>query len=154
MTHIVSWPSNTTEIIDDIRFAIGRLVDFYTIIENVACTGCSLDPVTNTSVNSFCPICSGTYWIPVWSGTSISGHITWAGADIMGWAGGGQYFDGDVRVQIKKTDEYLTIVDQCQVSGYVIVDNKVMTIRKRILRGVQNLNRILIDMIEKEQYDD
>ena len=146
----IVWPSNTTEIIDEIRFAIGRDVDFYIVASSIACPVCDVDPVTNTSTDSFCPTCSGVYWIPVWSAYTISGHITWANADILTWPVGGQQFDGDVRVQIKYTPENLTIVDDCQTEGYVIVDTKTMEIKSRILRGVKQLNRILIDMIERE----
>lgn len=150
MTTIV-WPSNTTDIIDDIRDAIGRGVDFYTVASSTPCPVCNLDPVTNTSVDSFCPTCSGLYWIPVYAMCTITGHVTWGNMDIMRWETGGQYFDGDVRVQIKYTPQYLTIVDDAESSGFVVIDNKTMTIRSRILRGVKAINRILIDLIEKEK---
>jgi len=150
MTEIV-WPTNTKTIIDNIRGAIGRTVDFYVVASSIACPVCDLDPITNTSTDSFCPVCSGVHWIPVWSSASISGHVTWGKLDIMKWESGGQYFNGDVRVQIEYTPENLTIVDDAEEDGYVIVDGKTMTIRSRILRGVQTINRILIDLIEKEK---
>lgn len=150
MTDIV-WPQDTKETIDAIRGAIGRDVDFYVVASSIACPTCSLDPITNHSTDSFCPTCSGVYWIPVFSGYTISGHVTWASADILQWPPGGYQFDGDVRVQIEYTATNLEIVDDAQESGFVHVDGKVMEIKSRILRGVQEINRILIDMIEREK---
>ncbi len=144
----VSWPQDTKDVIDDIRGAIGRDVEFFVVASNIACPVCSLDPITNHSTDSFCPTCSGIYWIPLYSGYTISGHITWGNADFQNWQPGGYQFDGDVRVQIEYTIANLDIVDS---SVYVYVDNKIMEIKDFILRGVQSINRILIDMVEKEK---
>jgi hypothetical protein len=144
----VIWPDSTKQVIDSIRGAIGRDVEFFVVASSIACGVCSLDSITGHSTDSFCPICSGIYWIPVYSGCVVSGHISWAGADFQNWYSGGYQFDGDVRVQIEFTIANLDIVDR---SVYVHVDNKVMEIKNFILRGVQSINRILIDMIEKEK---
>lgn len=144
----IVWPDDTKEVIDRIRGTIGRDVEFYVVASSIACSVCSLDRITEHSTDSFCPLCSGVYWIPVYSGYTISGHITWANADILQWYSGGQLFDGDVRVQIEYTTTNLDIVDN---AIYVHVDSKIMEIKSFILRGVQTINRILIDMIEKEK---
>ena len=60
MTEIV-WPTNTKTIIDNIRGAIGRTVDFYTVASSNPCSVCDLDPVTDESTDSFCTTCSGLY---------------------------------------------------------------------------------------------
>lgn len=143
----IAFPNDTTETIDAIRGVIGRDVTFVVTVSSISCHVCELDPVTNTSMDQFCVYCSGLYYTPVYSGYVISGHVTWGGADIMGWVAGGQYFDGDCRVQIKHTATNLNIVNNTE---YVEVDNKVLTIKSKILRGVQNLNRIILDLIEKE----
>ena len=144
----ISFPEDTESTIDAIRDAIGRDVNFVTAtLSGCTTSGCYLDPVTDTSTNSFCPTCSGLYWIPSYTQNAVNAHITWAGADIMGWVAGGQYFDGDCRIQIKYTATNLSLVEDAE---YVEVDNKVFTIRSKILRGVQNLNRIILDLIEKE----
>ena len=93
----ILFPEDTEETIDAIRDAIGRDVLFVTATYS-GCNTCSLDPTTNTSTDSFCPTCSGIYWIPTYTENAINAHVTWAGADIMGWVAGGQYFDGDCRV--------------------------------------------------------
>jgi hypothetical protein len=144
----IVWPDNTKTTIDAIRGAIGRDVEFFVVASSIACPTCSLDPITNHSTDSFCPTCSGVYWVPLYSGYTCSGHITWANADFQNWHPGGYQFDGDVRVQIEYTVANLDIVDRAE---YVHVDSKVMEIKNFILRGVQSINRILIDMIEKEK---
>ena len=144
----VVWPDNTKTVIDSIRGAIGRDVEFFVVASSIACAVCSLDAITEHSTDSFCPICSGIYWIPVYSGYTISGHVTWASTDFQNWYSGGYQFDGDVRVQIEFTVANLDIVDN---AVYVHVDNKIMEIKNFILRGVQSIKRILIDMIEKEK---
>ena len=144
----ITFPENTEETIDAIRDAIGRDVNFVTAtLSGCTASGCGLDPITDTSTNSFCPTCSGQYWIPTYTINAINAHVTWGGADIMGWVAGGQYYDGDCRVQIKHTDANLAIVNDAE---YVEVDNKTLTIKSKTLRGVQNLNRIILDLIEKE----
>ncbi len=144
----VVWPDSTKQVIDDIRGAIGRDVEFFVVASSIACPTCDLDPITDHSTDSFCPTCSGVHWIPVYSGYTISGHVTWGSADFQDWTSGGYQFDGDVRVQIEYTVANLDIVDN---TVYVHVDSKIMEIKNFILRGVQSINRILIDMIEKEK---
>ena len=117
-------------------------------VSSIACTasGCSLDPITDTGTNSFCVTCSGLYWIPVFSNYSVNAHITWGNADQLNWVTGGQLIDGDCRVQVKYTSELITELDR---TDYVIVDEKNFEINSKIYRGVPELNRVLIDLIEK-----
>jgi len=149
MTEII-WPSNTRDVINSIRGAIGRLVTFYLISASEPCTLCNRDPITNTSTDSFCPVCSGNFWIHTYSGVSISGHVTWGQAEQFNWATGGQFIDGDCRVQIENTVENITVLESAQ---WVSVDNRRMTVNKIIPRGVQDINRILIDLVEQEKED-
>ncbi len=143
---MITWPSDTKVIIDAIRAVIGRPVNFYTEIKT-PCSACSIDPITDTSTNSFCLVCSGVGYVIVYSGTTISGHVTQGPIDGMRWATGGQYYDGDCMVQIEYTPSNITVVDN---ASYVIVDNKKFDVRKKILRGVKNINRIILDMIERK----
>lgn len=147
MTTIV-WPSDTTSVIDAIRGVIGRRVYFYKVINNSECTVCELDPVTGHSTDSFCYECSGLYYIPTYSGVTLSGHVTWAGADQLGWVTGGQILEGDCRVQIKYTEENDLLLDDTE---WVEVDDRKLTIVKRLPRGVPTVNRILVDLKEKEK---
>lgn len=148
MTITITWPTaQDVEVVDAIRGAIGRETTWYIISSSTPCPTCDLDPVNNTSTDSFCPTCSGNYWIPTYSGVTISGHITWGFSEQMGWVSGGQMDEGDCRVQIKYTPDNLSVVDE---AIYVMVDGKKMDITKRIYRGVQSINRILVDLAEDE----
>lgn len=145
MSFSVSFPDNTEEVIDAIRGTIGRLVIFYTQVSVSGCvaSGCSLDPISRKSINSFCATCGGDYFIPVYSGIAISGHVTWQGADLFDWQTGGQLFEGDCRVQIKNTAEHRNIIS---TSGYVVVDDREFRIKSKLFRGVPEPNRIIVDL--------
>jgi hypothetical protein len=145
----VSWPTTfETSVVDGIRNAIGRDVTFFVITSGAPCPVCDLDPITNTSTDSFCIICSGAYWIYTYSGVDIFSHITWGFSEQLGWVSGGTQDEGDCRIQIKYTPENIVTVETAQ---WVEVDGKVMQITKKILRGVQTLNRIILNLIEKER---
>jgi hypothetical protein len=145
---IITWPTaQDTEVVDAIRNAIGRETIWYVIASSVACSICSLDPVTGTSTNSFCELCEGNYWIPTYSGVTISGHVNWGASEQLGWVTGGEMMEGDCRVQIKYTPDNLSTVNDAR---YVMVDGRRMDIVKRIYRGVQSINRILVDLTEDE----
>jgi hypothetical protein len=145
----IVFPSNTTEIINDIRNAVGRLADFYYVYSSQPCPSgaCHLDPITNTSTNSWCTICSGNYWIPLYIKFPILAHVTWGGSDMASWQTGGMIFDGDCTLQIAYSGGIEDLVDKTR---YVVVDNKTMEIKKMALRGFQGLNRVIITLIEKE----
>jgi len=144
----ISFPSDTFTIIDDIRDAIGRDITFFYIYSSMPCPICDLNPVTNVSIDAFCPTCSGAYWIPLYSGENIEAHITWGYSEQLGWVKGGQLDEGECRVQIKYTVANLSIIDKTK---WIDVDGKNMQIIKKTLRGVPQLNRILIDLIEREE---
>ena len=143
----ITFPNNTTEIIDEIRAAIGRPVEFFYVASSVACPVCTLDPITNESTDAFCVVCSGTYWIEVYNTYTVSGHITWGPLETLGWQTGGQFLEGDGRVQVKYTEELLTVLD---TTKYLIVDGKTVDIKNKIYRGATDLNRILLNVKERE----
>jgi hypothetical protein len=141
----ITFPNNTTATIDAIRNAIGRNIDAYSEIR-VVCSSCVLDPVTNTSTDSFCPTCGGKGYIITFSGTTLSAHITWNPSELTNWVSGGQYKEMDCRVQVK-----YTVVNDALLNNtkYLIVDGKRLRIDKKTYRGVQSLNRILLDLKEE-----
>jgi hypothetical protein len=141
---IITFPE-TRETIDAIRSGIGRDITFYERYKT-PCTGCSIDPITNTSTNSFCIVCSGEGYTYTYSGTTMVAHITHAQDEIVDWHTGGKLVDGDCRVQIDYT---LANLDLVKKSDYVLVDNEEYDVRKTILRGVKALNRILVDLVRK-----
>ena len=143
----IIWPDNTGEIITAMRDAIGRDVEFIYVASTIPCSACNLDPVTNTSDNAFCVVCSGTYWIDTVSGYTVNAHVTWSPSDRPQWETGGTMAQGDCLLQIELTDAIEEIIPKTK---YVLVDDRTMEIRKQMRRGVKTLNRILISLIEKE----
>lgn len=147
----ITWPTEfEVGLVDNIRDAIGRDTVWYIVVATSGCTLCSLDPINNTATDPFCPVCSGEYWIETLSGVALKAHITWGYSELPNWQTGGTLDDGECRVQIKLTDENYNYVSSAK---YVIVDNKKMEISKKILRGVRENNRIIVDLIEYEEED-
>jgi len=138
-----------TQVIDDIRGLIGREVTFK-VTTLSGCGSCTENPVDNSSTNPYCDECKGVYWIPTLSGVTVSGHVTWGQADELNWRAGGQMFEGDVRIQIKLLDSTLVMLDN---TDHIVVDGKIVEIKKKTLRGVPELNRVLLDCIEREKYE-
>lgn len=145
----IYWPDNTTDIIDDIRDAIGRNVTIYTTVSGIACTvsGCSLDPVTNLSTNQFCETCGGEYWLSTTSGVTVLAHVRMRNVDIPVWTVGGFIVDGDAQVQVKYTEATLAAIEGAE---YYDVDGKQFLQKDLSFRGVPAVNRIVVTLVEKE----
>lgn len=142
------FPDNTREIITDIIDMIGRDVTFYVVTSISGCSLCSLDPVSNTSTDSFCPTCSGEYWIPTYSGWVTTAHVTWGRSEDKQWVTGGMVDDGTVTAKFMHTADAEEIVHNAK---YVIVDDREMDVVDIILRGVPAVNRIIVKLKEKEK---
>lgn len=143
----ITFPTNTKDTIHDMIETIGRNITFYTI-SAYPCSGCTLDPVTNTSTNSFCTSCSGEYWIEAYSGYTVKAHITWKYADLKQWETGGWNFLGDGIVKVVISGPIIDIIDS---ASYIEVDGKYVNIEKITLLGVPELNRVIIDFKERER---
>lgn len=141
----IYFPENTPIIIDAIRSGIGRDVEFVHS-NKTPCSACSIDPTTDTSTNSFCIVCSGVGYTYTYSGVHMLAHVTHAPSEFMRWSVAGQYPEGDVRVQVGYTPEALIIIKN---ADYAIVDGEKFDVRKILLRGVKQLNRILVDLIQR-----
>jgi hypothetical protein len=146
----ITWPSNTRETIEDIINTIGRPVEFVTVTYS-ACPLCGLDPVTNTSTDSFCISCSGVYWIPMYSGTDITAHVTWKYADALNWEAGGMIFNGDGIIKIMYSGPYMSVLENTE---YVVVDGKQVEISNITLLGVPQINRVQMDFKERKKEDE
>ena len=140
----ITFPSNTTDIIDTIRGVIGRAFTMYVTVSGTACTTCTLNPITDTATDPFCEECDGEYWIGTVSGVSYSGHIRWLTAQQALYTAGGVIEDGDCVVTIKNTSDNLTNVERAE---YLVVDDRDIYIKKFTLRGVPALNRIRITLL-------
>lgn len=145
----ISWPSNTRSIIENIINTIGRNVTFYTAtLSGCTASGCGLDPVTNASVNSFCTVCSGEYWIPTWSGQDIMAHVTWKFSGEDEFHTGGTVFLGDGIIKVMYSGPYMDIINS---ADYVAVDGKQVDIQRVTLLGVPSVNRIVLDFKERSE---
>jgi len=148
MTLIANFPDNTRDIIEAIITEIGREVEFMYVYSSYGCPACDLDPVTETSVDSYCPVCSGEYWIDVYSGLTMSGHVSWKFDFQNEFETGGRYFIGDAKVKIMHTADREALVKAPKT--YLIVDGKTMDIEKQTLMGTP-INRIIIDLKERDE---
>src|SRR5690242_6413493 len=93
------FPSDTKNQIAQMIEQDGRMVSFYIVATVSGCPLCTLDPISDTSVDSFCPICSGMYWIPTYSGWDVKAHVTWGTLDSQSWQTGGIVDNGECTVK-------------------------------------------------------
>lgn len=125
----------------------GREVTFYTATYS-GCSSCNLDPVTDASTDSFCEVCSGVYWIPTYSGWETIAHVTWGTHDSNNWETGGMIDDGTCQVKFIYSGWMQEIIDS---AVYVVVDDRIMNVQPGIiLRGVPQLNRVIVKLKERE----
>lgn len=148
----IVWPteSQRMDFLHALESGVWREVEFIELLSVSGCPNpqCSLNPVTDTSTNSFCPICSGLYWIPFYSGYDINAHVTWRESEQLNWYSAGQQFVGDVNVKIIYTDE---TYDMVRNTKHVLVDDREMEITKVTLLGAPTINRILVALIEVDK---
>jgi len=144
----ISWPGDETrDITNKIRDAVGRDVSFYIVASSYECPVCGINPMTGTAIDPLCLTCSGDGIIQELAEENINAHVTWKYLDNLNWYPGGQVFEGDCRVQIEYTQSNLDIID---ITKFIVVDGKQMTINKPIYRG-SPINRILLDLIERDK---
>jgi hypothetical protein len=138
---------DTKPTVDAIRHAIGRDIEIVTLLAT-GCSICSLDPVHNSSIDSYCSGCGGYYWITTPSGVTVSGHVRWAPFDDVTPQTGGIVYLGDCVVTIEFTPANLSLISS---ADYVVVDNKKMVLDKYVLRGHKAINRIRLMLKEMEK---
>ena len=142
------FPTNTREQIEYIITHKGRPVTFYSVVSVSGCQECNLDPITQTSTDSFCPTCSGVYWIPTYSGLQLISHITYGTVDSRNWQTGGIVDDGTITAKVMYSGPHFEIINN---SEYVIADDIEYDIINVDIRGVQEVNRILVKLKQKER---
>lgn len=143
----IIFPSNTAQIIDEIRGVIGREVTFNVTVPGMACPSCILDPISNTSVDALCSGCGGKYWLNTTSGWNILAHISWVDAGRPLMSPGGYALEGDCAITISISGNALYNVEH---TDFVIVDGRDMIISDFTLKGFKELNRITVTLVERE----
>ncbi len=141
----ITFPSNTKEIIDEIRSEIGRNITIYHTVSGIACSGCGLDPTTGMSIDPFCPICDGDYWLTGTEELTVLAHIRWFDSEQPLWVEGGIIKEGDCKVTITYSDANLNAVKN---SEYFLVDSKELYKKNFALKGAQEINRIAVTLLE------
>lgn len=148
MAYGIQWPSNTKEIIDEMRGEIGRTITLNVKVQGDACPDCDLDPITNTSVDSFCTTCSGLYWINTISGLDVNAHIRWLTADEPLYTPAGEIETGDCIATIEYTEANMTAVENSET---ITIDDRETYVINYVPRGKPSINRIR--MVLKEEND-
>ena len=140
--------TNMRETIEAIIDQIGRDVTFYYPTSLSGCSLCSLDPITNTSTDSFCQQCGGDYWIPTYSGEVYLSKVTWGKSEDKDWQTGGLIDTGDCLITVMHSTQTENVIFS---SEYVRVDGRELDVKNIILKGVPTINRILVALKEKER---
>ncbi len=104
---IISFPS-TKAIKDSIRDAIGQDATFVFEGDVIECSLCSAsglyDPINETSLDSWCPTCSGAYFLPTDVEVDIKSHVRWNYGDQKDMDSAGYIPLGDCSITIDKDD--------------------------------------------------
>lgn len=144
---IITFPQDTTDIIDSIRGAIGREITAYIPVSGIACSICSLDLVTNLSTDPFCTVCGGYYWKDTVSAYVMSAYIFHPSLDTPVRVAGGYIVTGDTFIQVKYTQSSYAAVNTAES---FLVDGKEYLKKDISLRGVPSINRIVVTLEEQE----
>lgn len=129
---------------DAIRNAIGVSTTFVIQGSPTACSICEpsgYDPVNESSLDPFCPECSGLYWITEDDNIDLIAHVRWSRGDELNRDVAGMTLDGDCSVTIGIDD--LT-TEQLGKIKQVIVDGRTLEVYRSIYRGVPERDRIRI----------
>jgi len=143
----ITFPSDTKDVIDEIRTVIGRSIYINLTTASTGCLSCTLDPIHNSSVDVTCSGCDGLYWIVTTEDVEVTGHIRWWPFDEQNFQTGGIVWEGDCIVTIEYTGDNLSNVRD---ANYFTVDDKTMVLDKYVLRGKPGVNRIRLLLKERE----
>ena len=144
----IQWPeAQTVEVLDGILDAVGREFKINVKTTGQPCPICLssgyLDPVTNTSIWSFCPTCQGSYYINIMSGILMSGHIRWRSSQISNWNAGGIIPDGDCLITVTYSDELRSSIESAHNFE---VDSKKLSLKSYAIKGAKHPNRIILTL--------
>lgn len=142
MTTIV-FPSDTKDIIDAIRDTIGREIEIHYTTSGAVCTTCDIDSVTGRSMNPFCPTCDGRGYLEVPLVYSAQAHVRWTNVGDKYKSPAGEIDTGNCVVTVEYVDGLPIIIDS---SDYFLVDDVRLYFMEYDLRGVQEINRIVVNL--------
>jgi len=128
---------------DAIRSAIGQLVTFVIQGQGTACPTCSgldyYDSVNNLSLNQFCPVCSGAYWLTGDISVDVRAHVRWNTGDESDFGVAGATLAGVCSITIASD-----ALSETQVATIkeVRADDRILKIYRATQRGVPTRDRI------------
>ena len=134
---------DTKSIKDAIRQEIGQTVTFVLQGTATACPTCSgadlYDSVNELSLDQFCSVCSGAYWIVQEVASGIVAHVRWRTGDESDFDIAGETLTGDCIITID--------IDSLSESNIakireVVADGRKLEIFRTIKRGVPSRDRI------------
>jgi hypothetical protein len=138
----IEFPSTKTTK-DAIRDAIGQTVTFIIGGAATACPTCSglglYDGTNEASLDPYCSVCSGLYWIVSDISTEVTAHVRWRTQDQPDMGVAGETFDGDCSITIDIDDiSEANIVKIKEVRA----DSRKLQVYRTIYRGVPQRDRI------------
>lgn len=133
----------TKTIKDAIRQEIGQTVAFVLEGDAAACAVCSgadlYDSVNESSLDPFCTVCSGKYWIVQDVESDIVAHVRWRTGDESDFGIAGNTLAGDCTITISIDD---LSEDQISKIKEIIVDGRQLEVSNMIKRGVSARDRV------------
>jgi len=146
----ITFPSDTKDVIDEIRETIGREITVYVTVTGVPCSICTLDPATELSTDPYCLECGGNYYKETLSAWVCSAHVRWLKVDQPLWTPGGIIDRGDCYITIAYSGVALANIKK---SHHFVVDDEDLYMKHYILKGVPTLNRIKVTLLESPNTD-
>jgi len=138
----ITFPS-TKATKNAIRNAIGQTVTFVIRGDPSPCPVCSgadlYDGVNEVSLNPYCSVCSGRYWITedVYSG--VIAHVRWRRRDEPDMTVGGEILEGDCTITI---DIDALSADNIVKIKEIRADSRKLQVYRTLYRGVPERDRI------------
>ena len=147
----IEFPSTKTTK-DAIRDAIGQDVVFIIKGAETACPTCSglslLDHSNQTSMDPFCAVCSGTYYLIPLTESTIKSHVRWvtiasesrfAGGDESDFGVAGELITGTLTITID-----IDALTEAEIDNIkeVIVDGRRAEVLRHGYRGLPSRDRV------------
>ncbi len=128
---------------DAIRDAIGQVVTFVLQGDATPCPVCSglgqYDEVNEASLNTFCDVCSGLYWLIADVESGVMAHVRWRLQDQPNKDVAGETFEGDASITIDIND--LSPANIVKIR-HVVADSRKLQVYRAIYRGVPTRDRV------------
>jgi len=143
---IITFPSNTAEVINSIRETIGRNIEIHYTSSGEVCPTCTQDTLTGRSFNPFCGTCGGLGYVTTPITLSALAHVRWKNNISDSYnTPAGKIDIGNCVVTLEYDATLPTIIE---TSDYFLVDDVKLYFTEYDLRGVKDINRIVIILQE------